>query len=175
MYPNAARSAAAMGRSNRFPSFRTSAGARLTVILLGGRLIFVFLIAVFTRSWASLTWDDRYPTILNTGRPLLTSASTRTGTQFTPQIAADITLLNIQILLSPAAGQKYPSGAGVHILFLLASFVLETTVEPPGKKCGNPLSDLLLLYHIFFCHAMADWFFYYKTQSPCLPANHILL
>ena len=32
------------------------------------------------------------------------------------------------LLLSPAAGQKYPSGAGVHILFLLASFVLETTV-----------------------------------------------
>ena len=58
------------------------------------------------------TCEDRYPTILNTGRPLLTSASTLTGTQSTPQMAADITLLNIQILLSPAAGQRYPSQCG---------------------------------------------------------------
>ena len=36
IWPNAARIAIAIGRSNAVPSFRTSAGDKFTVILLGG-------------------------------------------------------------------------------------------------------------------------------------------
>src|SRR5699024_1467420 len=89
------RRAAAIGRSNLVPSFRISAGERFTVILLGGKVRPVLRSAVHTRSWASLTLEERYPTIEKTGRPPLTSASTSTGTPSTPEIVADKTLLYI--------------------------------------------------------------------------------
>ena len=104
-YPKAPRRAAAMGRSNLVPSLRMSAGERFTVILFGGKDSPVFLRAVHTRSWASRTLDERYPTIENTGRPLLTSASTNTGTPSTPEIVADKTLLYI---VPPFQGDVVP-------------------------------------------------------------------
>ena len=74
--PEAARTAAATGRSNPAPSFLISAGTKFTVILLGGRATPLFFNAVRTLSWASFTCADAYPTIVKEGSPLLTSAST---------------------------------------------------------------------------------------------------
>ena len=48
-------------------------------------------------------------------------------------------------------------------------------VESPGKKCGNPLSDLLLLYHIFFFCAMADFIFLFIYPVPkCMISREML-
>ena len=77
IYPIAASTARAIGRSNDAPFFRTVAGARLTMIFFTGSFIPELRIAVLTRSDASFTSEDRYPTIWNIGSPLLTSASTR--------------------------------------------------------------------------------------------------
>ena len=54
--PSVIRTPAAIGRSKRDPSFRTSAGDKLIVIRFGGREIPMFLRAVRTRSCASFTW-----------------------------------------------------------------------------------------------------------------------
>lgn len=90
----AASTATAMGRSNPDPSFRTSAGARFTVIRLAGMDIPEFFSAVRTRSWASRTAEAKYPTMENIGMPSLTSASTVILRLSIPQMAAEITELN---------------------------------------------------------------------------------
>ena len=92
--PDAARTAAATGRSNPAPSFLISAGARFTVTLLGGSRMPLFFNAVRTRSCASLTCAEGNPTILKQGSPSLTSASTCTGYTSIPEMAADNTLAN---------------------------------------------------------------------------------
>ena len=74
--PAAASTAAATGRSKPAPSFFISAGAKFTVTFFGGRQSRLFLNAVRTLSWASLTWAEGNPTIAKEGRPSLTSAST---------------------------------------------------------------------------------------------------
>jgi hypothetical protein len=57
----------AIGKSKPLPSFRISAGARLTVILLSGKGYSEFLIAAETLSRDSLTAESGRPTIKNMG------------------------------------------------------------------------------------------------------------
>ncbi|MPN40225.1 hypothetical protein SDC9_187761 [bioreactor metagenome] len=67
--PMHAKIPAAIGKSNKAPSFFISAGARLTVILLTGNVNPEFVIAVLTRSLDSLTAESGSPTISKTGKP----------------------------------------------------------------------------------------------------------
>ena len=85
----------AMGRSNAVPCFRRDAGEMLIVILFAGRVNPEFLKAVRTLSLDSLTSVDRNPTISNTGRPSLTSASHFTWMLSMPKITAVSTELYI--------------------------------------------------------------------------------
>ena len=95
IHPAAHSTAAAIGKSNRGPSFRMSAGARLMVILFGGKDNPVFFTAVRTRSAASFTCAVTYPTMAKEGMPSLTSASTRTAWASTPRIVAVATSVYI--------------------------------------------------------------------------------
>ena len=74
--PSDRSTAVAIARSYPEPSFLISAGDKLIVMRFGGKWKPEFLSAVLTRSDDSLTDDDRYPTMVNTGRPSFTSAST---------------------------------------------------------------------------------------------------
>ena len=77
-----------MGRSNDEPALRTSAGARLTVIRCGGNSNPELRIALRTRSRLSRTLGSGRPTIVNEGRPNVTSTSTWTGKASMPKTAA---------------------------------------------------------------------------------------
>src|SRR5699024_8591021 len=79
----------------------------------GGKDSPVFLRAVHTRSWASRTLEERKPTIENIVRPLLTSASTKTATPSTPEMAADNTLLYILPPFSDSGSAKCKSSCFV--------------------------------------------------------------
>ena len=99
IYPNAVRTATATGRSNPEPDFLIFAGVKLIVICFGGRAKPQFFNAVRTLSLASCTSEARNPTISNTGRPSLTSASTEIGTLWIPcMIAVDTILYNVLLL-----------------------------------------------------------------------------
>ncbi len=76
--PDRTRIKRAMGKSKKAPSFKSSAGARLTVILVAGKVKFEFIMALLTRSRDSETVLLAIPTILKAGRPLLESLSTST-------------------------------------------------------------------------------------------------
>ena len=78
----------AMGRSKPVPPFRTSAGARLTVIRCGGKWKPEFRMAVRTRSRLSLTLVSGRPTRLKLGNPYDTSTSTTTGQDSSPKTVA---------------------------------------------------------------------------------------
>ena len=86
--PPAARTASAIGRSKLLPALRRSAGARFTVMRCGGNSRPALRIALRTRSRLSRTLASGRPTIVNSGRPKLTSASTRTSSADTPTSAA---------------------------------------------------------------------------------------
>ena len=77
--PDVASNPSAMGRSKDDPALRTSAGARLTVILCGGNSNPEFLIAERTRSRLSRTVASGRPTIVKWGSPNDTSTSICTG------------------------------------------------------------------------------------------------
>ena len=77
--PCAARMPIAMGRSNAAPAFRTSAGARFTVIRCGGNSKPLLRMALRTRSRLSRTLASGRPTIVNMGMPNDTSTSTCTA------------------------------------------------------------------------------------------------
>ena len=85
--PDARRSATAIGRSNRAPSFRTWAGARLIVILRAGNSKPQLRTAASTRSRLSRTAASGSPTIVNVGRPTPRSASTSTSRPSIPTVA----------------------------------------------------------------------------------------
>src|SRR5262245_21319010 len=78
----------AIGRSNDAPAFRTSAGARFTVIFVGGNSNPELRIALLTRSRLSRTLASGRPTIVNEGNPNDTSTSTFTAHASTPKRAA---------------------------------------------------------------------------------------
>src|SRR5688572_30398694 len=78
----------AIGKSNDAPALRTSAGARLTVIFVGGNSKPELRIALLTRSRLSRTLVSGRPTIVNDGRPNDTSTSTLTAQASTPNSAA---------------------------------------------------------------------------------------
>ena len=67
--PVAARMPSAMGRSNEVPSFRTSAGARFTVIRSDGNANPALRMAVRTRSRLSRTAESGSPTVVKAGKP----------------------------------------------------------------------------------------------------------
>ena len=69
---------AAMGKSKAAPSFFVFAGARLTVICFDGISQSVFLSAVLTLSFDSLTALSGSPTMSKAGKPLLISTSVST-------------------------------------------------------------------------------------------------
>src|SRR5262245_20324147 len=83
--------ASAIGKSNEAPYFRMSAGARLTVIRSEGKAKPALRIAVRTRSRLSRTAESGRPTVVNAGKPLVTSTSTRTSTASIPTSAAEST------------------------------------------------------------------------------------
>ena len=85
----------ATGRSKVVPSFFMSAGARLTVIFLAGRLYPVFFIAARTLSLLSFTALSGKPTVENEGRPLEISTSTSTSRASMPSVVAVSTLESI--------------------------------------------------------------------------------
>ena len=87
--PVAARMPSAIGRSNAGPSFRKSAGARLTVMRSGGNGNPALRIAVRTRSRLSRTAESGSPTVVNDGNPGDTSTSTRMSAASTPTRAAE--------------------------------------------------------------------------------------
>ena len=66
--PDAARMPSAIGRSNDAPAFRTSAGARFTVMRCGGNSKPELRIALRTRSRLSRTLASGRPTIVNDGQ-----------------------------------------------------------------------------------------------------------
>ena len=80
--------ATAMGRSSAAPSFFISAGARLTVIRRTGKANPLFLTAVLTLSFASLTATVANPTISKDGNPLAISVSTVIKQPFNPNRTA---------------------------------------------------------------------------------------
>ena len=86
--PCAANNPTAIERSSPAPSFRKSAGARLTVIFCCFKKMPVFFIAVLTRSLASLTAPVGKPTISNAGIPFDASTSTSMIMPSTPKVAA---------------------------------------------------------------------------------------
>ena len=92
--PSAARIETAIGRSKEAPFFRSVAGARFTMIFFGGSFTSAFRSAVRTRSAASFTSEERYPTICSIGSPLLISASTRIISTCSPWMQADVTQQN---------------------------------------------------------------------------------
>ncbi len=99
IHPNASNTPTAMGKSYPFPSFLTSAGAKLIVILLGGSSTLLFNNATLTRSLASLTSLLRLPTISKQGNPPVTHTSTCTTKLLSPHNAPAATVL--YILLPP--------------------------------------------------------------------------
>ncbi len=76
--PAPARRPSAKGRSKALPSFRMSAGARFTVIFLGGMEYPEFFRAAHTLSLPSRTAPSARPTTAKPGRPIPKSTSTRT-------------------------------------------------------------------------------------------------
>ena len=68
-----------MGRSYTVPSFRTRAGARLTVMWLTGNLAPQFFTAARARSRASFTAASGRPTTSKAGRPPESMHSTLTS------------------------------------------------------------------------------------------------
>ena len=94
--PQAASSATAMGRSNPVPSLRRSAGARLTVMRLRGKLeARGFAPPPPTRTSASCTAPPASPVSWMRGKPVAASTSTSTGTAATPSRAEERTRTNI--------------------------------------------------------------------------------
>ncbi len=67
-----------MGRSNPGPSFLRSAGARFTVVRLGGSVMPRLAIAAMTLSLDSLTALSGRPTVVKVGSPRTMSTSTST-------------------------------------------------------------------------------------------------
>ena len=100
MIPIDASIPTAIGRSNAVPSFLISAGNRLMVTLFGGRLKLELRSAILTRSPASLTQADRYPTIFIMGRPSCISVSTDISVPSTPRTSPLKTLLYISYACS---------------------------------------------------------------------------
>ena len=87
--------ATAMARSRCAPSFFTSAGARLTVIIEMGNFFPLFFIAERTLSLDSFTAVSGSPTISNLGSPLLISTSTSMGHPSIPTSAKLLVFANI--------------------------------------------------------------------------------
>ena len=75
----AASTARAIGRSNPEPSFRSPAGARLTVIRRSGHSSSALAIPLLTRSFASWHALSGRPTMAKAGTPRWRCASTSTG------------------------------------------------------------------------------------------------
>ena len=95
--PCAARMPSAIGRSNDAPAFRTSAGARFTVMRWAGNSKPELRIALRTRSRLSRTLASGRPTIVKPGNPNDTSTSTWTGQASMPKTAAVRRLASISI------------------------------------------------------------------------------
>src|SRR5262245_14451754 len=93
--PVAQRIPSAVGRSNAAPSFRRSAGARLMVMRSRGNSKPAFLMAARTRSRLSRTAESGRPTVVNEGRPFVTSTSTETVVTSTPWSAAERTFASM--------------------------------------------------------------------------------
>src|SRR3989441_8219778 len=102
--------ASAIGRSNEAPSFRRSAGARFTVIRSAGKGKPALRIAVRTRSRLSRTAESGSPTVVNAGRPGVTSTSTRTRAASTPTRAADRTRASTSGLFDRPAARVNVAG-----------------------------------------------------------------
>ena len=105
---------AAMGRSKAVPSFLISAGKRLIVILFGGMLKPELRSAVRTRSPASFTQEDRYPTIFITGSPSCISVSTDMSVPSIPCTSPLNTLLYISKCSFPLCRAASPSEHILH-------------------------------------------------------------
>src|SRR5688572_13709569 len=86
--PDVARRPNAIGRSKDDPAFRTSAGARLTVMRWCGKSNPELRIAERTRSRLSRTVASGNPTMVKWGSPNETSTSMWTGYASTPNTAA---------------------------------------------------------------------------------------
>ena len=98
----------AMGRSNAAPTFRTSAGARLTVMRSSGNGNPLFLIAARTRSRLSRTVASGNPTMVSPGNPGDTSTSTTTGTASIPIITAAETRASMRETVASAKPTESP-------------------------------------------------------------------
>ena len=90
--PSRAGSPMAIARSSDEPAFRSSAGARLTVIRRGGWMNPALRSAPRTRSRASWSAVSARPTIVKPGRPGATSTSTRMNRPSRPNSVADGTM-----------------------------------------------------------------------------------
>ena len=88
----AARMPSRMGRSYTVPSFRTRAGARLTVMRLTGNLAPQFFTAARTRSRDSFTAASGRPTTSNPGSPPDRKHSTDTSYPVMPVRPSDRTV-----------------------------------------------------------------------------------
>ena len=100
--PEAARMPSAIGTSNAAPSLRTSAGARLIVILRAGKVNPVCRIAARTRSLASCTAASGKPTTVTAGNPCARSTSTSTSAPSRPTTLPVWTLATIGMPLVPS-------------------------------------------------------------------------
>ena len=85
----------AVGKSKAAPSFRRSAGARLTVMRSSGNSKPELLIAARTRSRLSRTVESGRPTVVNEGNPDVTSTSTKTVAASIPCSDAERTLASM--------------------------------------------------------------------------------
>ena len=94
--PVATRIPIAIGRSNAVPSFLTSAGARLIVILRGGSLNPELTSAAPTRSLLSFTAPMGNPTIVHCGKPAAASTSTMMSYASIPMSAAERTAASMR-------------------------------------------------------------------------------
>ena len=93
--PRAVRIPTAIAISNPVPLFLILAGARLTVILVGGNSTLIFLRATLTLSLASLISLPTIPTISNPGSPDDISISTDTIKPPIPSTQEELITANI--------------------------------------------------------------------------------
>ncbi len=104
--PVAARMPNALGKSNAAPSFRRSAGARLTVIRSIGNSKPALRMAARIRSRLSRTVESGSPTVAKQGSPGVTSTSTETAAASTPHSVAERTRASMGPVWEGPAGSS---------------------------------------------------------------------
>ena len=112
--------ATAIARSSIAPSFLSSAGARLTVILWFGNFLPLFLIAERTLSRLSFTAASGSPTTSNACNPGFTSTSTSTGTPSNPDITNATSFASI---ISPVSNGDIAVSKHIFAFILYTNFL----------------------------------------------------